>query len=104
MKPTNLKKYLPDSEFSYIEDLVKTADSKKSLLKFDISSKKKIVIVIVKKSLKDFDIENLGAELYKKVNNGKSSEFNLISDSFNGKNSEFHRSFITWFKIKILRV
>ena len=100
LKPTNLKKYLPDSEFSYIEDLVKTADSKKSLLKFDISSKKKIVIVIVKKSLKDFDIENLGAELYKKVNNGKSSEFNLISDSFNGKNSNFIGHLLHGLKLK----
>ena len=37
----NLKKFLKNSEFSYINDLLKTNDLKKNLLIFDLSSKKK---------------------------------------------------------------
>ena len=58
----NLKKYLSSSEFSYILDLLKNNDLKKNLLVFEISSKKKIVLISIKKELKSFDIENLGAE------------------------------------------
>ena len=36
-----LKKYLSDSEFSYINDLLKTNDLKKNLFVFELSSKKK---------------------------------------------------------------
>ena len=37
----NLKKYISDSDFSYINDLLKTCDLEKNLLVFDVSSKKK---------------------------------------------------------------
>ena len=37
----NLKKYLSDSEFSYINDLLKTSDLKKNLFVFEVNSKKK---------------------------------------------------------------
>ena len=62
----SLKKYLSNKEFSYIYDLLKTADLKKNLFVFEVSSKKKIVLVSIKKNLKNSNIENLGAELYKK--------------------------------------
>ena len=40
-----IKKYISVSEFSYISDLLKTCDLKKKLLIFELSSKKKIVLV-----------------------------------------------------------
>ena len=40
-KINNLKKYLKDSEFSYITDLLKTSDLEKNLLVFEITSKKR---------------------------------------------------------------
>ena len=69
----SLKKYLSSSEFSYIADLLKTADLKKNLLVFELSSKKKIVLISLKDNLKTSDIENLGAELYVRINYGKNS-------------------------------
>ena len=36
-----LKKYLSNSEFSYINDLLKTSDLKKNLFVFELTSKKK---------------------------------------------------------------
>ena len=38
---SSLKKYISNSEFSYISDLLKTNDLKKDLLVFEINSKKK---------------------------------------------------------------
>jgi leucyl aminopeptidase len=37
----NLKKYLSNSEFSYINDLLKTNDLKKNMFTFEVNSKKK---------------------------------------------------------------
>ena len=66
-----LKKYLTSSEFSYINDLLKNYDLKKNLFVFEVSSKKKIILVSIKNNFKTAEIENLGAEFYGKVNNGK---------------------------------
>ena len=37
----SLKKYLSNSEFSYINDLLKTNDPKKNMFVFEVNSKKK---------------------------------------------------------------
>ena len=37
----HLKKYITDSEFSFIKDLLKTGDLKKNILVFELNSKKK---------------------------------------------------------------
>ena len=37
---SGLKKYISNSEFSYIADLIKNSDLKKDLLFFDVNSKK----------------------------------------------------------------
>ena len=96
----SLKKYLSNNEFSYINDLQKTIDSKKNLFVFEINSKKKIVLVSIKKNLKTSDIENLGAEFYKKVNYGKNSEYLIISESVIGKDSNFLGHFLHGLKLK----
>ena len=38
---SNLKKYISNSEFFYINDLLKTSNLKKNLLVFELNSKKK---------------------------------------------------------------
>ena len=38
---SKIKKHFLKSEFSFINDLLKTADKKKKILSFDINSKKK---------------------------------------------------------------
>ena len=58
----NLKKYLSSTELSYINDLLKNNDLKKNMFLFEINSKKKIMLISIKKDLKISDVENLGAE------------------------------------------
>ena len=97
---SGLKKHLSDTEFSYISDLQKTIELKKNLFVFEVNSKKKIVLISIKKNLKTSDIENLGAEFYKKINSGKSKEFSIVSDSIVGKNENFLGYFLHGLKLK----
>ena len=95
-----LKKYLSNSEFSYISDLLKSSDLKKNLLVFEVSSKKKIVLLSIKNNLKNTDIENLGAEFYGRVNYGKNADYYLISDTVIGKHENFVGHFLHGLKLK----
>ncbi|MDC0530114.1 leucyl aminopeptidase [Pelagibacteraceae bacterium] len=96
----SLKKYLSNLEFSYINDLLKTSDLKKNLFIFEVSSKKKIVLISIKKDLKSFDIENLGAEFYGRVNYGKNSEYFINTDSIISKHKNFTGHFLHGLKLK----
>ena len=78
---SNLKKYVSNSEHSYISDLLKNRDSKKKILDFDLNSKRKIILVSLKKDPKTFDIENLGAKFYDQYQDLKQKEFQIVSDS-----------------------
>ena len=44
-----VKKHISNSEYSFIYDLLKTSDLMKEILSFDINSKKKIILVSLKK-------------------------------------------------------
>ena len=44
-----IKKNFSNSEFQYVKDLLKKIDLKKNLLIFEISSKKNIILISIKK-------------------------------------------------------
>ena len=96
----NLKKYLINSDFSYINDLLKTSDLKKNLFVFELNSKKKIVLISIKNNFKNSDIENLGAEFYGCINHGKNSEYYIISNSIVTKHNNFLGHFLHGLKLK----
>ena len=95
-----LKNYLSNSEYSYINDLLKTIDLKKSLFVFDINSKKKIILISIKNNLKTSDFENLGAEFCKQINLGKNKEYFIFSDTISGKYDNFLGYFLHGLKLK----
>ena len=78
---TGLKKHISNSEYSYISDLLNNKDDKKKIVTFNISSKKKIILVSLKRNLTDSDLENLGAECYVILNELKETEYVVNSDS-----------------------
>ena len=96
----NIKKYISDIEFSYINDLLKSNDLKKNMFVFEVNSKKKIFLISIKKDLKSFDIENLGSEFYGRVNYAKNSEYFINSDSLIGKHENFISYFLHGLKLK----
>ena len=99
-KISPLKKYISNTEFSYINDLLKNSDLKKNLLFFEVNSKKKIFLISAKKNLESSDIENLGAEFHGCINYNKKSEYFVNSDSVNSKFENFLGHFLHGLKLK----
>jgi len=95
-----LKKHISNTEFSYISDLLKNSDLKKNLLFFEVNSKKTIFLVSIKKNLKIFEVENLGAEFHRYINYDKKSEYFVNSDSINSKIKNFIGHFLHGLKLK----
>ena len=95
-----LQKHLTKPEFSYIKDILKKNDLKKNLLTFELNSKKEIVLVSIKNNLKNSDIENLGAELFVRINNVKKNEYIINSDSISSKNVNFLGFLLHGLKLK----
>ncbi|MBD1141247.1 leucyl aminopeptidase [Pelagibacterales bacterium SAG-MED39] len=96
----SLKKYISIQEFSYVQDLLKTSDLSKNLFVFELSSKKKLVLVSIKKNIKSSDIENLGAEFYGRINYGKNSEYFVNVESILSKHENFIGYFLHGLKLK----
>ncbi len=68
---SSLKKLISVSEYSYIQDLLKNESLEKKIITFDISSKRKIILISLKNNSTNSDAENLGAKCYdffKKLN------------------------------------
>ena len=97
---SNLKKYISNSELFYIRDLLKTSDLKKNVFVFEVSSKKKIIVISIKNNLETSDIENLGAEFYGRINYGNKSKYFINSNSINSKFENFIGYFLHGLKLK----
>jgi leucyl aminopeptidase len=78
---TGLKKHIPNSEYSYILDLLNKKDTKKKIVTFDISSKKKIILVSLKRNLTNSGAENLGAKCYNTLSEFKETQYSVNSDT-----------------------
>ena len=78
---SSLKKHISSSEYIYIFDILKTKDIKKKVIIFEINSKKKIILISLKKNLTNFDAQNLGAECYQILSGSKIVENNINSET-----------------------
>ena len=87
-------------EISYLKDLLITCDLKKNLLVFEVNSKKKIILISIKKNLETSDVENLGAEFYSYINYGNKGEFSINTDSIKSTIQDFIGYFLHGLKLK----
>ena len=97
---SSLKKHVKSSEYSLISDLLKTKDIKQKILTFDISSKKKIILVSLEKNLSYSKVENLGAKFYDKFKDLKQREFVFNSDTIPNKSKKLIGYFLHGLKLK----
>ncbi|MDC0438792.1 leucyl aminopeptidase [Candidatus Pelagibacter sp.] len=97
---SGLRKYISDSEFAYISDLIKNSDLKKDLLVFEINSKKTIFLVSIKKDIKTSDIENLGAKFHGYIKYDKKNDYFVNSDTVISKIKNFVGYFLHGIKLK----
>ncbi|MDA7572951.1 leucyl aminopeptidase [Candidatus Pelagibacter sp.] len=96
----SLKRNISNTEFSYINDLLKSSDLKKNLLFFEINSKKTIFLVSIKKNLKTSDVESLGAKFHSYINYDKKNDYFVSSDTINSKIENFVGYFLHGLKLK----
>jgi len=97
---SGLKKYISNSEFAYISDLLKNSDLKKDLLTFEINSKKTIFLASIKKDIKTSDVENLGAKFHGYINYDKKNDYFVNSDTASSKIKNFLGYFLHGIKLK----
>ncbi len=96
----SVKKYISNTEYSYISDLLKNSDLKKQLLLFEINSKKTIFLASIKKDFKTSDIENLGAKFHSYIKYEKKNEYFINTDSVKSKIKNFIGYFLHGIKLK----
>ncbi len=97
---SGIKKYVSSSEFSFISDLLKTKDTKKQILIFDISSKKKVILVNLKSISTNSDAERIGAKFYDILKDVKQSEYSLNTDTIPLKLKNLVGYFLHGLKLK----
>ena len=97
---SNLKKYINSSEFSFISDLIKSKNQKKKVINFDINSKKKIILVSLKKNITGSEAENLGADFYSHFKDTKVNEYIINSNSISNNSNNILGHFLHGIKLK----
>ena len=100
LKIARLKKNLSNSEYTYINELLKNIDKKKNIFEFEINSKKKIFLVVIKKNIQVSDKENLGADFFKRISNSKNNNYLVITDTIDEDNNNFLGHFLHGIKLK----
>ena len=97
---SSLKKHLLRQEYIFISDLLRVRDNKKIIISFHISSKKKIILISLRKKLKNFEAESLGAKFYDQFKGSKQNFFNINSDTLTKSHNNFLGSFLHGLKLK----
>ena len=97
---SSLKKHIPSSEYSFILDLLKIKDTKQKIITFDLSSKRKIILVSFKKNLSISEAENLGAKCYNIFKDIKNLEYRVNTDTIPYKSKNLIGHFLHGIKLK----
>ena len=97
---TTLKKYISGKEYSYISDLILISDKKNKIISYDISSKKKIVLISIKKQITASEAESLGAKFYDQFKNTKLENFQINTDTATNKLKNFVGYFLHGVRLK----
>ena len=97
---TTLKKYISGKEYSYISDLIVISDKKNKIISYDISSKKKIVLISIKKQITASEAESLGAKFYDQFKNTKLENFQINTDTATSKLKNFVGYFLHGVRLK----
>ena len=97
----NLKKDFTKDEGLFIKDILKKKNNKKGIFLFNVSSKKKLILIPVKEDLDEIGVEKLGAEFYNFIKKNLIYDFSINSNSLKiktGKN--FLERFLHGLKLK----
>ena len=95
-----LKKFISNRDYSFLSDLLAINDKKKKILSYEINSKKKIILVSIKKKLTSSQAENLGAKFYDIYKDIKHNHYEIFSESAKNTLDNFIGYFLHGLKLK----
>ena len=95
-----LKKFINNKEYLYVSDLLKNTDNKKNITLFEFSSNQSIILIKIKKNIKNFEIENLGGEFFNFIKGLNKKDFIINSDSISLKIKSLIGYFLHGVKLK----
>ena len=95
-----LKKQISNAEYSFITDLVKSKNLKKEIISFDISSKRKIILVSIKKNIKLYEVEKLGAKFYDLYKELRQNNFNVNTSTLSSNSDKLIGHFLHGIRLK----
>ena len=98
-----LKKNLLVSEHSFVSEMLKINNLKKKIIAFEISSKRKIILVSLKNNLSISGAVNLGAKFYEQFKDFKNSEYYINSDTILNQSNNIVGNFLHGIKLKSYR-
>ncbi len=98
----NAKSFLSKNENSYVEKILKSKrNTKENIISFNISEKTTLILVSLKKDLKSFNVENLGAEFYNFIKKNSFKDVSVITESVKSKpGKDFIGRFMHGLKLK----
>ena len=97
---SNLKRYISSKEYSYVSDLLNINDKKEKIIIYEINSRKKIILVSIKKKITNSEIESLGAKFYEKFKDSKLNTYKINTDTISKDLSHFILYFLHGLKLK----
>ena len=95
-----LKKFISSREYSYVSDLLQNLDNKKKISLFEFSSKQSIILIKLKKNIKNYEIENLGGDFFNFIKGFNKKEFTINSDAISLNQKNLIGYFLHGFKLK----
>ena len=78
---TGLKKLISNEEYAFIGDLLAINDKKKKIIAYDLNSRRRIILISIKKKITTSEVEALGAKFYDIFKDIKQNHFDINSET-----------------------
>ncbi len=97
---TGLKKLISNGEYSFIGDLLAINDKKKKIIAYDLNSRRRIILISIKKKITTSEAEGLGAKFYDIFKDIKQNHFDINSETAKNTLKNFVGYFLHGLKLK----
>ena len=97
---TGLKKLISNEEYSFIGDLLAINDKKKKIIAYDLNSRRRIILISIKKKITTSEVEGLGAKFYDIFKDIKQNHFDINSETAKNTLQNFVGYFLHGLRLK----
>ncbi len=96
----SLKKFISPKEYLYVSDLLKNINNKKKVSLFEFSSSQSIILIKIKRNIKNYEIENLGGDFFNFAKELNKKDFIINSENISVKLKNLIGFFLHGLKLK----